>query len=1411
VSTTPPSGATGVSQTTTISAQFSEELDPATVNSNTILLSNGAQILIAHPTYDFSTNTINLIPQGVLEAGTTYTVSIGSKVSDLAENQLGASYIWSFTTQAAVSVTASIAPPQGLDPTTLTVLSFGGNESTPDSQGNSTAALRPYGTTIVAGMMAGEPLGFLALTIGGISGEISSNVASAATRILAAHSLSGRAPTVHATRWQITASARAVAQPTSVTLDFQTTAESLLFLTAPLMNPDPTKAQIIMAAIAADPNTAALAQALSAAWSERSPLNDPGVSTALQNAVVSVLNTLTGGPNAQTLAQASAASANVRVRRGRSVRIEVSASDAGPSQIITTPNCGSSSTSSSSGNLQCLDLDYISLQAPNSPDSSGNYDVATNNCTNSTILGCNVGWMAQVAPIANVPAGGVGSIAPGQGTNGPDSPTDSAASPLMPSSCSPPGSVSGCTSVFWVPAKSSFQYLDPENDLVLGADFLLSLATGQSDQVGFGVPAQTQQTYIARFYSGGFADSVELSNVFKGSYGGGLTLWSSALTINALSDVESALGAAGVLPDSLLSCMTQQIVTTQLIGQVSQIQQGFSNPNADYTSLFLSAVAQLGGDFVGAAYNCAADAAAKDLIGFIVSIGAKAVEWATLIPKLLQVASATGQVAQQIIELANFATPVETAITSVGSSTSQVASIQISCPESTMQVGQQQTCSAAAFDSQNNSIPPSTLSFQWGVLGLPGTVNLSNEDASASQEQVVAASAGQVTLIVTAPRVQGGPLIQATSTITINPATITTLTLVPTSISGAIGNTWVLVARCADSQGNPVLPSAVTWMSAETSVASVTNVSGLPYQELVQAVGSGNTTVTATIGTLTATAAVSVGAAGSTGIVVLVTPTLANVPAGGTQAFTGTVTGASSPGVNWSVNGISGGNSTVGTISSQGLYTAPTSIPNPATVTVTATSQAAPSFSASATVNIGSYSENALYSFTGLADGAAPSAALILGNDGYLYGTAQLGGTNGDGTIFKVDSGGVLSNVYEFSGSDGANPTAALLLASDGYLYGTTANGGAYGYGTVFKTDSAGALTTLYSFTGGSDGSYPTAALIVGNDGYFYGTTAFGGTYDAGTVFKMDTSGGIDTLYSFTGGTDGNDASSGLIQTSSGLFYGTTVNGGDMSCGIWGGAGTGCGTIYSIDSLGDFNTVYTFTGGTDGANPDEDLILGSDGDYYSTTLFGGDASCSVSTLTGCGTVFKIDTTEHFTLLHDFSGGPEGGVPFSALVQGSDGDFYGTATAGGDPSCSVVASGENYSTYIGCGTVFKMDPAGNTNALYSFTGSPNDGSNPFATLFQDSDGNFYGTTRWGGSASCSYTNNGGCGTFFRLAVPGGGPSAQVKMLATRKLDLRTSILNRAPSLKIPFIGHGEVRPRPPRVSSPRSIKGTTWLF
>jgi len=277
--------------------------------------------------------------------------------------------------------------------------------------------------------------------------------------------------------------------------------------------------------------------------------------------------------------------------------------------------------------------------------------------------------------------------------------------------------------------------------------------------------------------------------------------------------------------------------------------------------------------------------------------------------------------------------------------------------------------------------------------------------------------------------------------------------------------------------------------------------------------------------------------------------------------------------------------------------------------------------------------------------------------------------------------------------------------------------------------------------------------LIQAKDGYLYGATLAGGVSGAGVVYRTDTSGNITTLYSFSGGKDGYGPEGSLIQASDGYFYGVTQNGGDLTCEILPTAG--CGTIFRIDSSGDLTSLYSFTGGPDGANPSATLLQGSDGLFYGTTLNGGNSACSVSAYIGCGTIFKIDSKGNFTTLHDFSGGSEGGVPFAALIQASDGDFYGTATAGGDLSCALTLSGESSPTYSGCGTIFKMDPAGNVTALYSFTGAPSDGASPSSSLLQGSNGYFFGTTKWGGTySSCSYTNNGGCGTIFQVSGPVG---------------------------------------------------------
>jgi uncharacterized repeat protein (TIGR03803 family) len=381
-----------------------------------------------------------------------------------------------------------------------------------------------------------------------------------------------------------------------------------------------------------------------------------------------------------------------------------------------------------------------------------------------------------------------------------------------------------------------------------------------------------------------------------------------------------------------------------------------------------------------------------------------------------------------------------------------------------------------------------------------------------------------------------------------------------------------------------------------------------------------------------------------------------------------------------------------------------------------------------------------LYSFPGGNDGSEPYAGLVQGNDGYLYGTtsdiAPGGGYYGDGTVFKISTRGALTTLYAFgslgftgvgSPLDGAIPRAALVQGSDGNFYGTTSEGGPYGsgYGTVFKISSNGALTTLYSFTGGNDGAYPSG-LAQGSDGNFYGTTPGG----YGTVFKISTHGALTTLYSFTGSSHSLDPS-GLVRGSDGNFYGTTVDGGP----------NGDGTVFKISTNGALTTLHSFNG-TDGANPYAGLVQASDGNFYGTTSGGG--------TTYAGTVFKISTNGDLTTLYSFTAGNDGSGPYAGLVQGSDGNFYGTTCYGGTNGA--------YST------LFKISANGVLTTLYSFTGGK-DGAYPYAPLVQGSDGNFYGTTYGGGV--------GGVGTVFRLAVVPAAPTFQAVTLTNGLLSLTWS--------------------------------------
>jgi uncharacterized repeat protein (TIGR03803 family) len=239
-------------------------------------------------------------------------------------------------------------------------------------------------------------------------------------------------------------------------------------------------------------------------------------------------------------------------------------------------------------------------------------------------------------------------------------------------------------------------------------------------------------------------------------------------------------------------------------------------------------------------------------------------------------------------------------------------------------------------------------------------------------------------------------------------------------------------------------------------------------------------------------------------------------------------------------------------------------------------------------------------------DGIGPLAGLILvGNT--LYGTTGYGGANGLGSVFAINTSATgYTNLYSFSGSDGDVPKAGLVV-SGGALYGTTAYGGSAGYGTVFKinTDGTG-FTVLYSFTNGADGSEPVADLVLSGN-TLYGTAMTGGTNGGGTVFQVNTDGtGFAVLHSFSGG-DGALPSAGLVLLG-GTLYGTTYYGGTTCTGP---VKSGYGTVFQVNTDGTgFATLYNFTGGMDGADPDGDLLL-SGNTFYGTTEWGGSANDGV--------------------------------------------------------------------------------------------------------------------------------------------------------------------------------------------------------
>jgi len=363
--------------------------------------------------------------------------------------------------------------------------------------------------------------------------------------------------------------------------------------------------------------------------------------------------------------------------------------------------------------------------------------------------------------------------------------------------------------------------------------------------------------------------------------------------------------------------------------------------------------------------------------------------------------------------------------------------------------------------------------------------------------------------------------------------------------------------------------------------------------------------------------------------------------------------------------------------------------------------------------------------------GASPYGNLVSDTAGNFYGGTLFGGGSGCGgtgcgTVYEmspVAGGWTFSNLYTFRGGlDGVSPAGGLVLDTMGNLYGATFGGGAKNMGTIFELSPAPAggwtKSTIYDFGMiNEDGSIPFAGMVFDQSGNLYGTTSIGGQYGYGTVFELSPGSGGWTetvIYSFQFNnvfpTDGGTPYAPVLFDTSGNLYGTTFIG-----------GADAGTVFKLTPSGsgtwNEEVIYSFLGGTDGANPQAGMNFDPAGNLYGTTSAGGG-------LEEAGTVFKL--TSNFagwqeSVLHTFRPSKgDGGLPAAAPILDAEGNLYGTTAGGNAP--------------LGPGTVYKLSLNANGNWIetrYNFAGGAG-GESPWGGLIFDASGNLLGTTEYGGA-------------------------------------------------------------------------------
>lgn len=380
--------------------------------------------------------------------------------------------------------------------------------------------------------------------------------------------------------------------------------------------------------------------------------------------------------------------------------------------------------------------------------------------------------------------------------------------------------------------------------------------------------------------------------------------------------------------------------------------------------------------------------------------------------------------------------------------------------------------------------------------------------------------------------------------------------------------------------------------------------------------------------------------------------------------------------------------------------------------------------------------EQVLYGLGEDLNGGYPQSSVAVDPQGNIYGTADLAGANGAGTVYDLTLQAgewAITVLFTFDLNSGGNPLTGMLLDPAGNLYGTTSDGGPTGKGSIFTlthSPSGWAFQDIHDFAGNPDGDFPSGNMIFGRGNVIYGTTSGGGTgagcqFGCGTVFQLTRSQqGTWTetvLYSFQGGGDGSAPLGPMAIDKAGNLYGVTAVGGTGNCQ------NGCGTVFRLHPTNQGTwqkrTLLNFPGQQNGWWPVGGVAFDPAGNLYGVTSLGGDTSCNPPN--GCGVVFKIDRSGQATVVHAFAhDGKDGMLPQAGVIAGPGGLIYGTTAEGGiDTNCE-----------FGCGTVFAIDATGHETILYSFLGQFGgpDGAQPEAPLFWDHAGHLFGTTFEGGT-------------------------------------------------------------------------------